>query len=282
MDDAKQIMHERFWELRKDWKLTLEQLEKQTGISKSALGSYEAEGTKDISHWAVVRLAEFYGVTTDYLLGLSVMKNHPNADLNDLRLSDEMIELLKSGRINNRLLCELAAHGDFRRFMLDLEIYVNRIAGMHVRNNNTALKTERKVLMERAGLDDNDLNMRTLELVQIDEDDYFAHVIFEDLRPIIRDIREAHKSDATTADADTESPAEKAVRQLEAALNCEGSKEEKIVRALLSQLEIDYDSLTKEEFVTLIGILNKSEHMKKHISRRGKVPAPQRRKRKKR
>ena len=28
MDDAKQIMHERFWELRKDWKLTLEQLEK--------------------------------------------------------------------------------------------------------------------------------------------------------------------------------------------------------------------------------------------------------------
>ena len=42
MDDAKQSMHERFWELRKDWKLTLEQLEKQTGISKSALGSYEA------------------------------------------------------------------------------------------------------------------------------------------------------------------------------------------------------------------------------------------------
>ena len=82
MDDAKQIMHERFWELRKDRNLTLEQLEKQTGISKSALGSYEAEGTKDISHWAVVRLAEFYGVTTDYLLGLSVMKNHPNADLN--------------------------------------------------------------------------------------------------------------------------------------------------------------------------------------------------------
>lgn len=282
MDDAKQSMHERFWELRKDWKLTLEQLEKQTGISKSALGSYEAEGTKDISHWAVVRLAEFYGVTTDYLLGLSVMKNHPNADLNDLRLSDEMIELLKSGRINNRLLCELAAHGDFRRFMLDLEIYVDRIASMHIRNNNTALKTERKVLMERAGLDDNDLNMRTLELAQIDEDDYFAHVIFEDLRPIIRDIREAHKSDATTADADTESPAEKAVRQLEEALNCEGSKEEKIVRALLSQLEIDYDTLTKEEFVTLIGILNKSEHMKKHISRRGKVPAPQRRKRKKR
>ena len=39
--------------------------------------------------------------------------------------------------------------------------------------------------------------------------------------------------------------------------------------------------ISREEFVTLIGILNKSEHVKKHISRRGKVPAPQRRKRKK-
>lgn len=100
--------------------------------------------------------------------------------------------------------------------------------------------------MERAGLDDNELNMRTLELAQIDEDDYFAYMIFEDLRPIIRDIREAHKADVTTADADTESAAEKAVRRLEEALNCEGSKEEKIVKALLPQLEIDCDTLTRE------------------------------------
>lgn len=52
-------------------------------------------------------------MTADYLLGLSEMKNHPNADLADLRLSDEMIDLLKSGRIDNTLLCELAAHPDF-------------------------------------------------------------------------------------------------------------------------------------------------------------------------
>ena len=36
-------------------------------------------------------------VTVDYLLGRSQTRNHPNADLADLRLSDDMIELLKSG-----------------------------------------------------------------------------------------------------------------------------------------------------------------------------------------
>ena len=280
MDDAKLAMHERFGELR--WKrgLTLEQLAAQTGLSKSALGSYEAEGPKDISHHSVVKLAEFYGVTADYLLGLSAIKNHPNADLNDLRLGDEMIELLKSGKINNRLLCELAVHKDFQRFMVDIEIYVDRIGSTHIRDTNAMLKAQRKVVMEREGLDDNELNIRTLELAQVDEDDYFAYTIFEDLRPIIRDIREAHKADITTADVDTESPAEKAVRQLESALSYEGSTEEKQTRAILSLLGIDYDTLTKEEFVTLIGILNKSEHMKKHISRRGKAQGLRMRKKK--
>ena len=79
----------------------MEQLAEQTGLSKSALGSYEADDFKDISHYALIKLAKFYGVTADYLLGLSETKNHANADLADLHLRDELIELLKSGRINN-------------------------------------------------------------------------------------------------------------------------------------------------------------------------------------
>ena len=42
--------------------------------------------------------------------------------------SSETIDLLKSGRIDNTLLCELAAHPDFPRLMADLEIYVNGTA----------------------------------------------------------------------------------------------------------------------------------------------------------
>ena len=52
-------------------------------------------------------------MTADYLLGLAETQNHPNADLANLRLSDDMIALLKSGLIDNSLLCELAAHPDF-------------------------------------------------------------------------------------------------------------------------------------------------------------------------
>lgn len=43
---------ERLKDLRVERGLTLEQLAKQTHLSKSALGSYEADDFKDISHYA--------------------------------------------------------------------------------------------------------------------------------------------------------------------------------------------------------------------------------------
>ena len=134
-------IQERLKDLRVERGLTLEQLAEQTHLSKSALGSYEAEDFKDISHYALIKLAKFYGVTSDYLLGLSETKNHPNADLADLRLSDDMIELLKSGRVDNSLLCELAAHPDFPRLMADLEIYVNGVAVKQVQTVNAIVDT---------------------------------------------------------------------------------------------------------------------------------------------
>ena len=106
-------IQERLKDLRVARGLTLEQLAEEINLSKSALGSYEGDKLKDISHYAIIKLAKFYGVTADYLLGLSQTKNHPNADLADLHLSDDMIELLKSGRVDTSLLCELAAHPDF-------------------------------------------------------------------------------------------------------------------------------------------------------------------------
>ena len=111
-----------------------------------------------------------------------------------------------------------------------------------------------------------------MELAQIGGDEYFAYVIYDNLSPILSDIRAAHESDTTTADAD--SPAEDAIKQIENVVNGEGGAQEKQVRILLSQLGIHYDTLTTDEFVTLMGILNKSKPLRSNASKRGKARAP--------
>lgn len=266
--NVKLTIQEKLKDLRIERHLTLEQLAAETGISKSALGKYESDDFKDISPFSIKTLAKYYGVSTDYLLGLTETKNHPNADLQDLHLSDEMIALLKSGSINNRLLSELALHKDFQRFLVDIEIFVDRIADMRIHDMNALLEANRQQIMEKYNPGENDLYLRTLELAQVKEENYFAHVIHQDLDGILHDIREAHRADTTTAD--TASPAMDIQQQLETAMHYEGTEEERKARIFLASLGIDYDKLTQEEFVTQINILKKSAHLKSANNLRGK------------
>lgn len=265
----KLTIQERLKDLRVERSLTLEQLSAETGISKSALGKYEADDFKDISPFSMVELAKFYGVSTDYLLGLTEQKNHPNTELDALDLGDDAIEVLRTGKFNHRLLSELICHKDFQRFMLDAEIYVDRIADMRVNDMNAVLEAVRQMALMKNGGEENDLHLRTLEVAQIREDEYFGSLIAGDLKDILRDIRSEHRPDTMTAD---ETSLVATVQgQLQDAMNFEGSVEEKKAKALLATLGIDYDAITMEQFVNLIEVLKLSKHLKTPISQRGKT-----------
>ena len=88
-------IQERLWELRKDKGLNLEELSKLTGISKSALGSYEKEDFKEINHGNLITLADFYGVSVDYLLCRTENREQINTSLTELHLNDEGFTLRK-------------------------------------------------------------------------------------------------------------------------------------------------------------------------------------------
>lgn len=267
--NVKLTIQERLKDLRVERKLTLEQLAEATGLSRAALGKYEADDFKDISPFSIVTLAKFYGVSADYLMGLTEQKNHPDTALSELHLSDDAIEVLKNGKFNKRLLSEMLCHLNFQRMMLDAEIFVDRIADMRINDMNAVLEAVRQMLMAKQTAGQDDLYLRTLELAQVQEEEYFGHVAAEDLNRILRDIREVHKADRTTADQS--SVAVEAQAQLQEVMSFEGSAEEKKARFFLANLGIDYDAITKEQFVTVIEVLRLSKHMKSPISQRGKV-----------
>ena len=252
--NIKLTIPERLKDLRTERGFTLEQLSEATGISRAALGKYEADDFKDISPFSIAALAKFYGVSADYLMGLTETKNHPNTELEALHLGDGAIEVLKDGQFNHRLLSELICHKDFQRLMLDAEIYVDRIADMRINDMNAVLETVRQMVLAKREDSANDLYLRTLELAQVSEEEYFGHVVADDLTGILRDIRESHKTDSTIADEPS----------------FEGSSDEKKARAFLVTFGIDYDAITKEQFVNLIEVLRLSKHMKNSVNQQGK------------
>ncbi len=272
--EVKLTIQERLKDLRVvDKHLTLEQLSEQTGLSRSALGNYESNDFKDISPLAIATLAEFYGVSTDYLLGLTENKNHPNTELQALHLNDDMVKLLSSGKINNRLLCEMALHPGFLQLMTDIEICVDRIADMHINDMNQLLETMRQAVIRKYAPEDHDLNVRTLELAQVSEDIFYSHVIHDDMDAIVKDIRAAHQKDRTTADPDHDTAAtvEEVQEMLEKAFNYEGNLDQKRAYYICQSLKIDYERLSQDDQEALSRIARKSPVLTTAFSQRGKA-----------
>ena len=237
--NVKLTLGERLKDLRVERHLKLEMLAEQTGLSKSALSKYESDDVTDLSIYAVTTLAEFYGVTTDYLLGVTENKKRPDAVLSDLHLSDGAVDVLRNGKFNHRLLCELLEHPDFARWMTDLEICVDGLVSDRIRDMNAMVEATRQELERRYHADTEDLTMRTLKA--------------------------AHGTDKTTSDG---AAIEQARKQLENAQKFEGSPLEKKMNVLMGQIGIDYSKLTKEEQMTLLRVFNKSS-MLKHRTKAG-------------
>ena len=264
-----------------DKHLTLEQLAEQTGLSRSALGKYESDDYKDISPFAIATLAEFYGVSTDYLMGLSENKNHPNTELQALHLSDGMVELLSSGRINNRLLCELATHPNFRRLMVDMEICIDRIANMRVEQMNLVMEATRQTVLSKYAPGEDDLYVRTLELGQVQESDFYSHVMHDDLDSIVRDIRESHLKDKTTADPQ---PTLNDVKEKFGQALEQDSNEKIVIHEFCNRMQIPFEKISSEDFSAFLRILSLSKMLKNPNNMRGKAKsqpyyAPKRKKR---
>ena len=261
-------IQERIKDLRVEHDLTLKELAEQTGLSSSSLGSYEADETKDISHYALIKLAKFYGVTTDYLLGLTEAKRHPNANLADLRLSDSMIDILKNGQIDNALLCELAAHPDFVKLLADLQIYVEGIAAMQIQNLNAWVDVARAEIVEKYQPRENDRMTYLLQAAHVDEGEYFTSRVHRDIDAIMEDMREAHRGRSDSAPES--SAAEELKRDLEEVAQFSGSKLEQLIMLFCKQTKLRYNKLTEEEKQWLTRIAQKSELLKSSIPQRGK------------
>ena len=249
-------IQERLKDLRVECGLTLEQLAEQTHLSKSALGSYEADDFKDISHYALIKLAKFYGVTADYLLGLTETKNHPNAELADLRLSDDMIELLKSGRVDNS------------RLMADLEIYVNGVAVKQVQIANAIVDTMSATIMKQYNPGLTDPQLRQLIAAHIDEDSFCRYVIQQDINGIALALREAHRDDFFSVPEDN--PLKDFLQTAEEAASEVGDPEQAAMAFICKRLKLNYKKLSDEEKKWPKKIAEKSDLLKNPNPQRGR------------
>ena len=71
------------------------------------------------------------------------------------------------------------------------EIYVDRIADMRIHDMNAVLEAVRHMTLAKHKGEEEDLHLRTLAVAQVQEEEYFGHVVSKDMAAILHDIRDA-------------------------------------------------------------------------------------------
>ena len=182
------------------------------------------------------------------------------APIEELHLSDEVVELLKSERFNNRLLCEIISHEKFRELLADAEIYVDGIATMHFHDTNSSLAALRAMILEEHPEATADRAIKVLEACQVEEEDFFCHVTHKTWDVILHDIRKVHENDSESAPDTT--PADELIREVQKAMQSPGDRVQQFTEMFCKAFQLKYKRLSQEERSLLKKLFKKSPLIK--------------------
>ena len=262
---------ERIKDLRVEHNLKGKQLSELIEVPESTYNGYELGN--EIPHSVLMKLSALYGVTTDYLLGLSDNRDPANADYVDLHLQDETIALLKSGTLNNRLICEIIEHEEFPLFLVDTEVYIGRWMENYVRALDLMLLGLREKFMENCGtVMDADTVEELLQNFRGSDDDYFAQNVADHIFKIVYDIKEAHHKDVTAAPMlDFDGILSGFGMDVDDMIdNVQNPNAEDMFAAICRNYDIDGSKATEEELKAIMKFLNRSKLIK--AARKGRMP----------
>ena len=262
-------------------RMSLQELSDATGIPSSTLGNYEKDENVDMSLGNLLTLADFYQVSTDYLLCRTELREHTNKSVSDLHLNDEAVQILTDEKYNPRLLSELLSHESFHKFMTDLEIYIDGFNDKGIQIANAFLDVMRYKLNE-LGADSTDAFTKIFDTSHIETEQYYINILLEDLKPIVSDLRNAHMKDSNTAsDIDYQSMIKNIIDDFTsptqfATEDTPESSNDAYINGLLflfcKNLEMKITQLSVEEKQTLKEIFSRSKPAKEHRKLRRRNP----------
>ena len=279
---TKLTIPERLKDLRvSEKRMSLQELSDATDIPSSTLGNYEKDENIDMSLGNLITLANFYNVSTDYLLCRTELRKHKNQSVSDLRLNDDAIQILTDKKYNPRLLSELLTHENFKKFMTDLEIYIDGFNDKGIQIANAFLDVMRCKLTE-LGADSTDAFASVFDNSHIEAEQYYMNILSSDLKPIVADLRNTHMKDSNTAsDIDYQSMVKNIIDDFASQIlttaddDTESSNDAYINGLLLlfcKNLEMKVTQLSTEEKQTLREIFSRSKPAKEHRKLRRRNP----------
>lgn len=269
--DVKLTLQEQLNYLRRNRQqaLTLEEVSAATGISTATLSRFETDDRQDIPYQSLLKLADFYGVSMDYLCGRTTVRAYCKTPVEELSLTDEVIALLKSGKVNNRMICELLSYGGFSQLLGAIEVYLDRALSQGVRQSKVTFDFIHQTMHERGMLRENVDVMGFLKEVTASDEDYLRFRISERFNLLLKQWLDDYKQKFKTSKSENEE-----LQKLKEELDTYTKEREDSVRQKYHwkarQLGLNTRDLTEEENRVLMKAISKSTLLEKRPGKGGR------------
>ena len=150
---------QRIQDLIKSRKITQAELAERVGLSSSTLSRYLQGRTANLGDGFIIRIAKYFDVSTDFLLGETDIPDRKNYDIEELGLSAETAKLLFTGKVDASVLNQLVEHPRFPQLLLLLARYRDEtmIAGINAMNQ--ILTFIRSLTLDQANLHPEDADI---------------------------------------------------------------------------------------------------------------------------
>lgn len=144
---------DRIQDLIKSRNMTQAVLAESIGLSESALSRYLAGKTEMLGDGYIIRIAKYFDVSTDFLLGETDIPDRKNYDIEELGLSAKSARLLYTGRIDAHILNLLLENERFPWLTAMLSRYQKEIIRSGISAMNLQLNLVSAVLLEQAKIE---------------------------------------------------------------------------------------------------------------------------------
>lgn len=132
-------IHQRLCDLRNGTGKSQKEVADELNIQASVLSRIERGETKAVSHDLVIKFAEYYNVSTDYLLCISDIRIRRNVELEELGLTNKALLQLLQGNVNGDILSRLLEHRHFPQLLDTVNSYFTEEHNAGFANRNAVI-----------------------------------------------------------------------------------------------------------------------------------------------
>ena len=240
-------VRKRIVDVMRERKMTQRELALRIDVNESTISRFLSGKTEKLSEESVIRIARVFNVSTDFILGTTVIPDKKNYDISELGLSVEAAKNLYTGKVNNDVVNRLLENPRFAIVTYMIAQYMDDTLARGYAAQNQMFATVGSLLLGQNQAPEAVQAARTANAMKIPAYQADQTTIQNTFMTVVKEIKKEAGSDLVAAKAISKEATEKMFAELTKGQDMQNPTitPEAVVDAIQAAFPVSMESIRK-------------------------------------